>query len=57
MQKILYIYIGFILAKVTLTAPPRVAVNARSRLSDMTVHTRSRPKDINIRNTTQPSMP
>jgi len=42
----MYIYIGYILGKIML-ALLCVAVNARSRLSDMTVYTRSKLNDMN----------
>jgi len=40
--------ISFILGKITLTVLLCIAVNTHSRLSDMTVHMRSRLNDINI---------
>jgi len=53
----IYIYISFILVKVKVmsTVLLCVAMNARSRLSDTTVHMRSKLNDMNT--TRWPSMP
>jgi len=44
----IFMYISFILVKVMSTVLLCVAVNAHSRLSDTTEHTRSRLNNLNI---------
>jgi len=47
MRKVYNMYISYILGKVMLTVLLCVAVNARSKISDITIHTHSRLNDIN----------